>query len=621
MNAYMKTPLLLAASLLAGALCVPCSAQNDETTTQPPKAALPTRVNDAFYNHTSPLALSVVARYDRGELGLVRHKMQHVCYNPKRALAYVALDARGMLDVLHLAEFDEGTIEDLVSEKKDIRGLVDTYLDKAVEEEKELPFAFGRITDMEVCMDGTESLYFLIAAEKDSDTGRLAVFLHNEEGDMVLKHFITIDPQPKALTLKSKDVILVAHEGKKLRSNGGDVIDPKAAVSMVSLPDKVVKRFTFEKFDETETSTQLRADLVEKGVVLPKGGQVSDVIEPEDIALMNEEYAVVTLQEANALLFVKLSCPPDSFIFPLGVREYSSLASPSGDFNALDINTGDVKYLPDAFPSLASLHMPDGIKVHQCDGETYFVVVNEGAKPSPLRSYEAVALCPQSDESSPGGAIGPSGFSDVNAKPVLLANVERLDGLEDDQDYLLGSRSFSIYKLVHKNDKMSDDSELQLVYNSGIEMEAKMAEQFEDYYHLTEMELGLDDRSNSHGLEPENIVLGQVGERMYAFISIKAAGGVMVYDVSCPTCSHFVNYINTRDFSQVREEQDDMLNDAVITGGDIKPKAMVFVNALQSKTGYPMLLVAHEMSGTMIAIALKDQSALFPYSSHCNCEE
>ncbi len=603
----------------------------------PTKAALPTGVKDAFFNATSPLAMSVVARYDRGELGLVRHKMQHVCYNPIRGLAYVAVDARGMLDVLPMADFEAGKIEELVSEKKDIRGLIDSYLEKAVEEGDELPFAFGRITDMEVYMGGVERLYILIAAEKDEDTGRLAVFSHNEEGDMVLMDFITIDPQPKALTLHTKDVALIAHEGKKVRIKGGEVMDPKAVVSIVNIPLKSVNRCTFERFDDPtlheveeegsgynpnqNTDAQLRDELVEKGLVLPKGGQISDVIEPEDIAMMDGEFAVVTLQEANALLFVKLCDPAERYIFPLGAREYSAYVSPSGDFNALDINTGDVKYLPDAFPSLAALHMPDGIKVYHSGGETYFVVVNEGAKPAPLRSYEAVALDPQSDESSPGGSIGPSGFSDVNAKPVLLANVERLDGLEEDKDYLLGSRSFSIFKLVHVDDKMSDDSVLQLVYNSGIELEAKMAEQFEGFYHLAEMEVGLDDRSNTHGLEPENVVLGQVGERVYAFISIKAAGGVMVYDVTCPTCSHFVNYINTRDFRQVSEDQDEMLNDTVITGGDIKPKGMVFVNKLQSKTGYPMLLVAHELSGTMIAIELKDQSNLPTATMQCKCEE
>ena len=71
-----------------------------------------------------------------------------------------------------------------------------------------------------------------------------------------------------------------------------------------------------------------------------------------------------------------------------------------------------------------------------------------------------------------------------------------------------------------------------------------------DDFNSTNDENGsLDDRSDNSGPEPEDIVIGQVGDSTYAFIGLERIGGVVVFDVTDPSAPAFVTYVNNRDFS------------------------------------------------------------------------
>jgi hypothetical protein len=59
----------------------------------------------------------------------------------------------------------------------------------------------------------------------------------------------------------------------------------------------------------------------------------------------------------------------------------------------------------------------------------------------------------------------------------------------------------------------------------------------------------IDDRSGKKGVEAENVTIGNVGEKIYAFIGLERIGGVMMYDVTNPEKISYANYINSRDFS------------------------------------------------------------------------
>ena len=117
----------------------------------------------------------------------------------------------------------------------------------------------------------------------------------------------------------------------------------------------------------------------------------------------------------------------------------------------------------------------------------------------------------------------------------------------------------------------------------------------------------MDDRSGKKGPEPESVTVGAAGGRIYAFVALERTGGVMIYDVTNPENAGFVSYVNSRDFtstvdgSQVYEDGE---LDKWVTGGDVAPEGLAFVDGSASPTGNPLLLAACEVSGTVAVYEL-----------------
>ena len=102
----------------------------------------------------------------------------------------------------------------------------------------------------------------------------------------------------------------------------------------------------------------------------------------------------------------------------------------------------------------------------------------------------------------------------------------------------------------------------------------------------------MDNRSGKKGPEAEDIKTGVIAGKTYVFIGLERIGCVMVYDVTTPSEAKFVNYINTRDFSEDIK-------------GDVSPEGLCFVPAEHSVTGKPQLLVANEVSGTVAVMQME----------------
>ena len=82
--------------------------------------------------------------------------------------------------------------------------------------------------------------------------------------------------------------------------------------------------------------------------------------------------------------------------------------------------------------------------------------------------------------------------------------------------------------------------------------------------------------------------MGTVDGRTYAFVGLERNGGVMVYDVSFPRVSRFVQYANDLLFDDLSGRT---------TADDFGPEGIAFVAAVDSPIAEPLLLVAHEVSG------------------------
>ena len=95
------------------------------------------------------------------------------------------------------------------------------------------------------------------------------------------------------------------------------------------------------------------------------------------------------------------------------------------------------------------------------------------------------------------------------------------------------------------------------------------------------------------------MTVGTVGEKTYAFVGLERIGGVMVYDITDPDEASFVNYINSRDFSED-------------IAGDDSPEGLCFIPASDSVDGNAYLLAACEVSGTIAAYELTENAAVDP---------
>ena len=233
--------------------------------------------------------------------------------------------------------------------------------------------------------------------------------------------------------------------------------------------------------------------------------------------------------------------------------------------------------------------MPDSIQAFTFRGEHYLVMANEGDS----REW------PGFTEEARIGTLNLDPTAFPNAAELKRTNnlgrltVSRVDGDTDgdgdyDELYSYGARSFSIRRATG-----------DLVYDSGDELENVTAALFPTRFNVSNSNNTFDSRSPSKGPEPEGLALGKVAGRTLAFVGLERIGGIAVYDVSDPNDVGIVSYVNTRNFSG-------SFNFA--TAGDLGPEGVTFISADNSPNGQPLLVVAHEVSGSTTIFQINKRS-------------
>ncbi|MEO1007475.1 MAG: choice-of-anchor I family protein [Planctomycetota bacterium] len=363
--------------------------------------------------------------------------------------------------------------------------------------------------------------------------------------------------------------LLVANEGEP---SDDYTVDPEGSVSVIRIRGDHPVR---QRDVRTAGFGRLRAGDLDGGVrIFGPGASIAQDLEPEFITISEDSrFAYVVCQENNAIVEVFIPFAWVTDIFGLGTKDH---AAPD---NELDASNRDDAINIRSWPVLG-FYLPDSIASYAMGDSTLIVTANEGD----ARDYDGF-----SEEARVGDVVlDPVAFPHAAAIQDD-ANLGRLkitttagdpDGDGDfDQLFSYGGRSFSIFT-----------TDGDLVFDSGSDFERITAGILPDDFNSTNDENGsFDDRSDDKGPEPEALTLGEIGSRTYAFIGAERVGGIFVYDITDPREPIFETYATSRDFGG---------DPAAGTAGDLAPEGLVFIPADDSPIGEPLLVAAHEVSGT-----------------------
>ena len=511
-------------------------------------------------NGNASLDLTQEARYDAGMTNADGGVMEIVDYNTVTGWAYAVNGQTGNLTAIAVKDMADSESVDLLDGNDiDVKSIVEANCEG---------FTYGDMTSVAVSADGTK-LAAAVQAEGYADNGRVAVFTCNADGTLTFEQAYETGVQPDMVTFTPDDSrILTANEGEPREGYADGAVDPAGSVTVITVADGTAVNVDFTAYDSNEE----RQKLVDAGIVMKKDTVPSEDLEPEYIAAGNDT-AYVTLQEANAIAVIDLGSLKVTGIYSAGYEDYST--------TAVDIDKKDEAYNPAVYESLRGIRMPDGVALYSVDGVDYIVTANEGD------SREWGDYLNEDERDFGDGQTSPSGKitaenSGLTGKVVFFDSSD-YDGLDSGLDYVFGGRSFTVFR--------ADKSGLTEIYDSGSDFEAKTAEYIPENFNCSNDDKSLDDRSGKKGPESESITVGTVGERTYAFIGLERVGGVMVYDITDPAETVYVNYINSRDFSED-------------IAGDDSPEGLCFIPAADSADGNAYLLAACEVSGTVAAYEL-----------------
>ena len=533
-----------------------------------------------YENGTAALDLTQIARYSAGQYNVDGGVMEIVAYNQATEWAYAINGQSGKLAAIPLAGLTAGAhVEALTGTEIDVKALV---------EAEDSTFQYGDMTSVAISPDST-TLAAALQAQGSNDAGRVALFTCEEDGTLTLEALVETGAQPDMVTFAGDGVVLTADEGEPREGYGEDIADPKGSVTVVDVEAQESTVVDFSAFDSQ------RDQLAEDGIVLKKGSAPSVDLEPEYIAVSGGK-AYVTLQENNAIAVLDIESQAFEGVYSTGFEDHST--------TAIDLDKKDDAYDPQTYESLLGIRMPDGIAAFTVEGTTYLVTANEGdAREWGDEDLDTFYLSEDERDFGEEGVTSPTGAitaenSGLEGK-VVFFKTEDFDGLDPEKDYVFGGRSFTVFQ--------ASENGLEEVFTSGDDFEALTAQYVPEYFNASNDNAVLDDRSGKKGPEAESVTVGTVDGKTYAFVALERTGGVMAYDVTDPEAITFVNYVNTRDFGTTvegSEEYEDGELDKWVTGGDVAPEGLLFLDAASSPNGEPLLLAACEVSGTVAVYQL-----------------
>jgi 2',3'-cyclic-nucleotide 2'-phosphodiesterase/3'-nucleotidase/5'-nucleotidase len=388
---------------------------------------------------------------------------------------------------------------------------------------------------------------------------------------------LTVGVLPDMLTFTPNgNKLLVANEGQP---NDAYTIDPEGSVSIIDMTPGAAA-LTPAHVTTAVFTGLVAGDIDSSTRIFGPGATIAKDVEPEYIAITpDSSKAYVTLQENNAIAIIDIATASVLDIVGLGFKNHSIIS------NALDVSDKDgaggiAKTNITTWPILG-MYQPDSINSFiGSDGATYFVTANEGD----ARAYAGFTEESRVKNLTLDATAYPNGASlklDANLGRMTVTSKTGDTGADGDIDqiYSFGARSFSIW-----------DSAGKQVFDSGDQLERLVVALNPSKANSSHnSNSSFDTRSDDKGVEPEASTVAVINGKTYAFIGLERDSGIAIYNISNPQAPRFVQYLSNRNFSQTA---------AAGSGGDLGPEGILFVPAIDSPNGAPMIVVSNEVSGT-----------------------
>lgn len=418
--------------------------------------------------------------------------------------------------------------------------------------------------------------------ERDCDTGFVEIFKVDppKEGKL-----LAIKKMAEFRPCSQPDMITFTPDGKKLlvaceASPSPDFSeDPAGGIAILTLPENApaVSAADFAKsmklnvlgFESLDSTALMKAGVRRVGV-----SPFYKTLEPEYITVSEDSrVAWVSLQENNAMARVDVAAEKITDVFALGKSDHSKPGF------AMDVKSDgeiNIENVP-----VRGLRQPDGISNVTVGGKNYVFTANEGAPVNDYKEWTDETSVPMIAEQ---GSLDPKVFDATTLSKLQNLTVSRIDACPEVKGggcpYVtsFGTRSMSIF----------DGTSGKLLWDSGDQLEQAISKIAPDFFNWNSKKgkLKKDARSADKGCEPENVTVGKVGDKRYAFVGLERTSGVAVFDVSDMNAPRLVDY-----YLDVK---------------DRGPEGILFVPAEKSPlAGAALLIVGYEYSKTLTIYTVK----------------
>ena len=351
--------------------------------------------------------------------------------------------------------------------------------------------------------------------------------------------------------------------------------DPVGGVTVVDLSDPTSPVLKFAGFDQFTVSEMRAKGIAVSSVV----NNVSKDFEPEFATAIDNEFAYVTIQEANAIGKLNIQ----TATFESITRAFESKVSQV----ARDTSDRDAGAGPRYYPNVVGASQPDAIAGFKMGSGNYFITANEGD----AREY----TCLNDDLRAASLKVDPRRFADwktLSGSAALgRAKVNPNNGDRDgdgdiDTIHLRGSNSMTMYR---NGLPIWDSAELL----DKIQTTAFGVANLNGSHSLSSDKATMNyvgqDRSDDKGSEPEGVAVGMVGDRRIAVLGLERMTALAVFDITQPRIPVFIEWLQ-------------MLPTKATPAKDVKywsPEGIVFVPADKSPSGKALIITSYELSGSL----------------------